>query len=1119
MKTHPILSFISQTSSVKELLEQLKLDKSLHLKGLKGSSNAMVAASVLNIHAGQHLFVLPDKESAAYFCNDLEHLLGQDDLDFSQKKVLFYPTSYHRPYEIAKTDNANVLLRSEVITKSGSFKRLAIVSYPEALAEKVITRSFLTKNTFKLSVNDKLDVDFLIEFLISYQFERVDFVVEPGQFSVRGGIVDVFSFANDLPFRIELGGVTIESLRAFDPLSQLSIQKYNHISIIPNTQTRSASEKYISIFDYLGSSTIIWFSDLSYTIDKVEAEYQKSLQIFQQISSPIRHLPPQELFVSESELLKAITDHVCIEFSFTPFLKNGLVLNFDIDAQPSFNKNFDLFYEMLNDLCGREYSVSITSENPKQLQRIESIIADISAGKSLEVPLCKYVNISLHEGFIENRDKIAIFTDHQIFDKYHRFSLRDGHKKSEAITLKEIYNLQPGDFITHIDHGVGRYDGLEKMMVNGKIQEAIRLVYKDQDLLYISIHSLHRISKYVGKEGVPPTLHRLGSGTWTKAKEKAKQRVKDIAKDLILLYAKRRSSHGFAFSPDSYLQTELEASFLYEDTPDQIKATTDVKLDMEKSFPMDRLVCGDVGFGKTEIAIRAAFKAVADNKQIAVLVPTTILALQHYKTFSERLSDFPCSVDYINRFKSTKQQKETLKKLVEGKIDILIGTHRLLSKDVEFKNLGLLIIDEEQKFGVSAKEKLRQMKINVDTLTLTATPIPRTLQFSMLGARDLSIINTPPPNRQPIQTEVHPFDELLIRDAILYELSRNGQVFFVHNRINNLPEIAGMIQRNIPQAKVVVAHGQMDGAKLEAIMLDFIEGNFDVLVSTTIVESGLDISNANTIIINEAQNYGLSDLHQLRGRVGRNNKRAFCYLFTPPKSVITDEARRRLKALEDFSDLGSGFNIALRDLDIRGAGDLLGGEQSGFISDIGYEMYQRIIDEAIKELKSNEFKSLYDQQPVAVLPSDCALDTDMELLIPDNYVSNIAQRLSLYKELDDLETDEQLSNFSKKLMDMFGSIPSSTKELILSIKLRRMARDIGFEKVTLKNNKLMAHFISDPNSDYFSSEYFSKVLHYIQHHPQSCKMKQVQEKLSINISNIPTIIESIKLMEEILGSD
>jgi len=1115
LKAHPILSLFTQNDSTKELEERLAQKESLHLRGLKGSAAAILAANTMLNNAGQHLFVLPDKEAAAYFCNDLEHLLVQKELDFSKKNILFYPTSYRRPYEIAKIDNANVLLRSEVISKSGTAKRLAIVSYPEALMEKVVTRSFLTKNTFKLTVNDGLNVDFLLEFLTDYQFERVDFVVEPGQFSVRGGIVDVFSYANDLPFRIELGANNIESLRTFDPENQLSVNKYTHISITPNTQNRDLNEKHISIFEYLGSGTTFWFSDLSFAIDKINAAFHKSVEVFESLETTIAQLPPQELYISEQEMIRELTTHTCVEFSHIAFLKKSHTIEFNTSPQPSFNKNMELFDETINALQQRKIVVTITSDNPKQLNRIESILTDINSEKSLAYSPCKYQQISLHEGFIDETSGVAIFTDHQIFDRYHRFFLRDGHKKSEAITLKEIYNLQPGDFITHVDHGVGKYDGLEKMMVNGKMQEAIRLVYKDRDLLYISIHSLHRISKYVGKDGAPPTLHRLGSGVWAKTKEKAKQRVKDIAKELILLYAKRRSSPGFAFNPDTYLQTELEASFIYEDTPDQIKATTDVKQDMEKDFPMDRLVCGDVGFGKTEIAIRAAFKAVADSKQVAILVPTTILALQHYKTFADRLNDFPCTVDYINRFKSAKQQKETINRLVEGKVDILIGTHRLLSKDIEFKNLGLLIIDEEQKFGVSAKEKLRQMRINVDTLTLTATPIPRTLQFSMLGARDLSIINTPPPNRHPIQTEVHSFDETIIRDAILYEISRNGQVFFVNNRISNLPEIAGMIQRNIPDAKVVIAHGQMDGTKLETIMLDFIEGRFDVLVSTTIVESGLDITNANTIIINEAQNYGLSDLHQLRGRVGRNNKKAFCYLFTPPKSLITEDARRRLKALEDFSDLGSGFNIALRDLDIRGAGDLLGGEQSGFISDIGYEMYQRIIDEAIRELKSKEFKSLYAHEPIDLLPTDCLIDTDMELLIPDSYVSNTSERLSLYKELDGLESDDQLAAFSKKIIDMFGAIPESTKDLILSIKLRKTAQNIGFEKISLKNNKLVAHFISDPNSDYFSSEHFAKALTYVQSHPQTCKMKQQQDKLSITISNIPSIIQAIKTIENL----
>ena len=1097
--------------------EALLSKQSVSLEGLKGSSLALVAAStVLNI-SGQHLFILPDKETAAYFCNDLETLLLQRELDYTQKTILFYPTSYRRPYEVEHADNANILLRSEVIAKAGTAKRLVIVSYPEALTEKVVTRSFLTKNTFKLSVKDGLDVDFLLEFLTSYHFERVDFVLEPGQFSVRGGIVDVFSFANDLPFRIELGGNNVESLRTFDPETQLSVKQFNSIAIIPNTQNRSASEKHISLIEYLGNNTTLWFDDIQFTLDKVETEFIKSVEIFKNLDSSVNHIAPDELFVSEKSLLKDISSHLSVEFGTRKMRQDSTVITFNTAPQPSFNKNFDLLFSELESYQNRDYKLIITSDNPKQLQRIDTIIADLSTGKSIEKLSFQLVQISLHEGFIDADAKIALFTDHQIFDRYHRFSLRDGNKKSQAITLKEIYNLQPGDFITHVDHGVGRYDGLEKMEVNGKIQEAIRLVYKDNDLLYISIHSLHRISKYVGKDGMPPTLHRLGSGVWTKMKEKTKQRVKDIASDLIQLYAKRRSSKGFAFLPDTYLQTELEASFMYEDTPDQIKSTADVKQDMERDFPMDRLVCGDVGFGKTEIAVRVAFKAVADSKQVAILVPTTILALQHFKTFSDRLKDFPCTVDYINRFKSAKKQKETLERLVQGKVDILIGTHRLLSKDVEFKDLGLLIIDEEQKFGVAAKEKLRQFRVNIDTLTLTATPIPRTLQFSMLGARDLSVINTPPPNRYPIQTEVHSFDEKLIRESVLYEISRNGQVFFIHNRINNIMDIAGMIQRNIPDARIAVGHGQMDGAKLEKIMLDFIEGVYDVLVCTTIVESGLDIANANTIIINEAQNFGLSDLHQLRGRVGRSNKKAFCYLLTPPKSVLTPEARRRLKALEDFSDLGSGFNIAMRDLDIRGAGDLLGGEQSGFISDIGYEMYQRIIDEAIRELKSTQFKALYAEQPVDFLATDCLIDTDMELLIPDYYVSNISERLSLYKELDGLETDDQLAEFSRKLVDMFGEIPAAVRELILSVKLRRMAKNIGFEKVSFKSNRLIANFISNPTSEYFSSELFAKVLQYIQFHPQTCKMKQQNDKLSITFHNIPSIIEAIKVIDEIFS--
>jgi len=1115
LKLHSILNDFSQSANVKDFNAALQNKQNCSLNGLIGSSLAFVAAASIYKSKCQNIFILSDKESAAYFCNDLENLLNQSELDYSQKKVLFYPTSYKRPYETNFADNANVLLRSDVISKVGLGQNVVIVTYPEALIEKVVSRSFLSKHSYKLSVNEAIDVDFLMEFFDSYNFERVDFVIEPGQFSVRGGIVDVFSFANDYPYRIELGGNNIESLRSFDVENQLSIKQFEQIAIIPNIQDRSVSQERISIFDYLGNNNHIWFEDFQFAVDKIKSEFDKCVEAFENINDKANQLLPEQLFISNNDFLKNITNNSIIEFGKSKTITKAISFQFNSSPQPSLNKNFELLFESLVNNQENKIRNIILSDNEKQLHRIKTILDDISADKNIKKLDYSLTNISLHEGFIDKDNKVAYFTDHQIFDRYHRYSIHERPSSSQTITLKEIYNLQPGDYITHIDHGVGRYDGLEKMEVNGKIQEVIRLVYAENDLLYISIHSLHRISKYVGKDGTPPKLYRIGSGAWNKIKEKTKQRVKDIAADLIKLYAKRKSTNGFAYSPDTYLQTELEASFIYEDTPDQLKATADVKQDMERDYPMDRLVCGDVGFGKTEIAIRAAFKAVADSKQVAILVPTTILALQHFKTFSERLNDFPCKVDYINRFKSNKQQKETLEKLVKGKVDILIGTHRLLSKDIQFKDLGLLIVDEEQKFGVAAKEKLRQFRVNVDTLTLTATPIPRTLQFSMLGARDLSIINTPPPNRHPIQTEQHSFDEKLITSAILYEVSRGGQVFFVHNRINNLPELAGMIQRNLPDIKIGVAHGQMDGHKLEQIMLDFIEGYYDVLVSTTIIESGLDITNANTIIINEAQNYGLSDLHQMRGRVGRNNKRAFCYLITPPKTILTQEARRRLKALEDFSELGSGFNIAMRDLDIRGAGDMLGGEQSGFISDIGYEMYQRILDEAIHELKTNEYKHLYTQEKVQDLPTDCIVETDMELLIPDNYVSNIPERLALYKELDNLETDSELNTFSAKLKDIFGEIPNSTRELILSVKLRRLARNIGFEKVIIKNNKFVAYFISNPQSEYFASELFSKVLQYVQFHPQTCKMKQVKDKLSVTFQNIPNIIQAINVIDEI----
>ena len=1089
----------------------------IHLKGLMGSSTAVVASAVFQNSGPLHLFILPEKEEAAYFFNDLENLLGEQETPFHKKKVLFFPTTYRRPYEIEKTDNTNVLSRTEVMKRlesrdGGSL----VVTYPEALAVKVVSKAFLKKNTLRLGLGESLSIDFVIDLLMEYNFDRVDFVVEPGQFSIRGGIVDVFSFTNDRPYRIEFFGDDVESIRTFDPSNQLSIDKLDHITITPNLQDRTLHENRISFLSYIGRKSVVWIRDFEYAIDKIGSEFEKAEKAFAALSSDIKHLKPEELFCTAAGFKSDMLAHGIIETGSRFLLNDARQFDFTMTPQPSFNKNFDLLLENLNENSRNGISNLILSDNPKQTERIQAIFSDLKANRGLSDEAINFslLSLSLHEGFIDKQSGIACYTDHQIFERYHKYRIRDGFAGKQAITMKEIYDLQPGDYVTHIDHGVGRFDGLEKIENNGRQQEAIRLIYQNNDILYVSIHSLHRISKYVGKEGTIPGLNKLGSNAWNKLKSKTKQRVKDIARDLIKLYAERKAADGFAFNPDTYMQHELEASFIYEDTPDQVKATADMKRDLEKSYPMDRLVCGDVGFGKTEIAIRAAFKAVADSKQVAVLVPTTILALQHHKTFSERLKEFPCRVDYINRFKSAKEQTKTLKDLADGKIDILIGTHRIVSQDVKFKDLGLMIIDEEQKFGVSTKEKLRKMKVNVDTLTLTATPIPRTLQFSLMGARDLSVINTPPPNRYPVQTELHAFSEETIRDAIHFEMSRGGQVFVVHNRVNNIQEVAGMIQRLVPDAKIAIGHGQMDGHKLEKVMLDFVEGFYDVLVATTIIESGLDIPNVNTIIINEAQNYGLSDLHQLRGRVGRTNKKAFCYLLAPPASVLTDEARKRLKAIEEFSELGSGFNIAMRDLDIRGAGNILGAEQSGFISEIGFEMYQRILDEAIMELKESDFKGLYDEK----LPAgrdyvkECLIETDLEIMMPDSYVTNITERLSLYKELDGLNAEEDLLQFQEKLIDRFGPVPQQTQELLNTIRLRRMARSLGFEKISLRNGLMTATFITNKESPFYQSNIFSTVLQFIQVYQKTCRMKEVNEKLSLTFRDVDSVSKAIQAL-------
>jgi len=1120
LNSKQLIKNFTQRPKVQKLISEINDSalKRFHLKGLVGSFRSLIASSVFDKTTGIHLFILPDKETAAYFYNDMESVFEEKSMNYSKKKILFFPTSYKRPYEIETLDGINILLRTEVLNRiTTANRKTAVVTFPEALCEKVVTKKYLKENTFQIKTGEELSIDNVIDILLDFKFDMVDFVADPGQFSLRGGIVDVFSFSNDYPFRIEFFGDEVESIRAFDPGDQLSLNKLSKINVVPNVQDRGISEERESVVNLFPTSSIFWIDDVNFSIDKIEDEFKKAQNSFKQLENDVEKMKPSELFINGETFLKKLFEIKTVEFGKQFYFTNVYSYKFDILPQPSFNKKFELLIRNLQVKTKEEYLNIIFSDNPKQIERLKSIFEDIQKNNGLNREInFSPLYLSLHEGFIDRDEKLTCYTDHQIFDRYHRFYLKDRFSKKESVTLKEIHGLKPGDYVTHIDHGVGQFGGLEKIENNGKQQEAIRLVYKNNDLLYVSIHSLHRIAKFVSKEGTVPKLNKLGSNAWEKLKSKTKKKVKDIAKDLIKLYAERKSAKGYQCSPDTYMQHELESSFIYEDTPDQLKATVDVKADLEKSYPMDRLVCGDVGFGKTEIAIRAAFKVASESKQIALLVPTTILALQHYKTFSSRLHEFPVKVDYINRFKSTKQQQQTLSELKEGKIDIIIGTHRIVSQDVEFKDLGLLIIDEEQKFGVSIKEKLKKFKINVDTLTLTATPIPRTLQFSLMGARDLSIINTPPPNRHPVHTEICPFSEEIIHEGIMYEIARGGQVFFVHNRVKNILDVQEMINRFVPGVKVAVAHGQMEGRKLEKIMVDFINGDYDVLLATTIIESGLDIPNVNTIFINGAQNFGLSDLHQLRGRVGRANKKAFCYLIAPPISTLTGEARKRLKAIEEYSDLGSGFNIAMRDLDIRGAGNILGAEQSGFISEIGFETYHKILDEAILELKETEFKDVFNDSVEEIkteFVKDCIIETDLEILIPDEYISSITERLSLYKELDNIESEEKLSEFKIRLNDRFGPVPSQTIDLINTIRLRWLAKTIGFEKLILKNKRFIGYFISNQESSYYQSPVFSFVLKFVQNNTACCNMREYKNKLILSFKNISSVDNALRVLE------
>ncbi|MDX1349412.1 MAG: transcription-repair coupling factor [Putridiphycobacter sp.] len=1109
MNTSEFKKQVAESRQITELLQVKATENAqISLKGIYGAYTSVFMESAIEQIDGHHLIVLANQEEAAYFLNDLQSLTKQ------AANVLFFPHSYKKPYQEEAIDNANVVARAEVLEFINRDKSAIVVTYPEALVEKVITKKQFAKTILEIKKDETYSISFINELLIQYHFEKVDFVYEPGQFAVRGGIIDIFSYSNDQPYRVEFFGDEVDSIRTFDPTNQLSIGNHVRLTVVPNVQNFITETKRATILEFMGQNTQLWMKDYLFTKGIIEKEYDKALDVYHTLpESPTKASPPIDLFFEKSVFEQQVKGLSLIEFGSTEAFQAHSI-HFNIKAQPSFNKNFDLLIEDLNQLKEKGYKTIIVSNQPKQIERIYSIFDDLQANVEFTT-----LNLTLHEGFINHDLKLAVYTDHQIFERYHRFKLKDGFRKNQqALTLKEIYNLNRGDFVAHIDHGIGQFSGLEIIDVNGKPQEAIRLIYKDNDVLYVSIHSLHRISKYTGKDGTQPKMNKIGSPQWDKVKKKTKARVKEIAFNLIKLYAERKAEKGFAFHPDNYLQNELEASFIYEDTPDQLKATVDVKADMESETPMDRLVCGDVGFGKTEIAIRAAFKAVCDNKQVAVLVPTTILSFQHYKTFSDRLKNFPCNVDYVNRFKSAKQVTESLKRLASGETDIIIGTHKLVGKNVKYKDLGLIIIDEEQKFGVGVKDKLKTIKTTVDTLTLTATPIPRTLQFSLMGARDLSIINTPPPNRQPVDTQIIGFNETMIRDAIAYETNRGGQVFFVHNRVQNIHEVAGMIQRLCPGIRVAVGHGQMDGKKLENIMLDFINHDYDVLVATTIIESGIDVSNANTIMINQAQNFGLSDLHQMRGRVGRSNKKAFCYLISPPTHTLPSDSRKRLEALVHFSDLGSGFNISMRDLDIRGAGNLLGGEQSGFISDIGFEMYQKILNEAVQELREEEFKNLYEEDPTMddrEFVSDCILETDLELLIPDTYVNNVSERLALYQALDNCKNREELEAFKSELKDRFGALPEVVNELCQSIELRWIAKNIGFEKLVIKSKTMIGYFIAKQDSPFYESPKFTKVLKFIQTNPPHCKMNEKNQRLRLIFKPISSVKRALEALEKI----
>ena len=1128
MNLQALLSSYQNDPRLFQLTDKLSFaqPQNIVLKNLRGSSPAFVISSVFQHEASSqlnHVLICEDAESAAYLHNTVENLT-------KALNIFYFPSSFKNRKNFRLLNSSHVMLRTEALMKFSLAKgdrTGMIITYPEALFEKVALPASLSENIIFIKVGDTLDINGLLDKFVGYGFDRTDFVYEPGQFALRGGILDIYSFGNEKPYRIELFGNDVDSIRIFDPETQLSERKLLQVSIIPNVETQFESEGKISLLEFLPENTIVWIQDSALVHERLLTQ-EEDLQLFFQLQGEGRfkgseddshekvNIKPEN-FVTAAQFEDDLKTRSVVHFGLSSFPGQGSIagkhnhtIEFHTKEQPAFNRQFDMLIRDLSVWEKKGFELYLFAENPRQLERLHSIFEDLRA----EIHFTP-VPTSVHEGFIDEDLRVVCYTDHQIFQRYHKYKVKQAYNKNKALTLRTLRELQPGDYVTHIDHGVGLYSGLQKIEVNGKLQEAVRILYKDKDILYVNINSLHKISKYTGKEGSIPKVNKLGSDTWQKLKDKTKTRVKEIAFDLIQLYAQRKAQTGFAHSPDNYMQTELEASFIYEDTPDQSKATADVKKDMESPSPMDRLVCGDVGFGKTEVAIRTAFKTCLDGKQAAVLVPTTILAFQHYKTFKDRLKDFPVTVDYVNRFKSSKEKKETYKRLEEGKIDIIIGTHTLLSKDVKFKDLGLLVIDEEQKFGVAHKEKIKTLRTNVDCLTLTATPIPRTLQFSLMGARDLSIINTPPPNRQPIQTEVQVFNEDFIREAIYYETERGGQVFFIHNRVLGLAEMAGIIQALCPDLSIGYAHGQLEGHVLEERILDFIEKKYDVLVCTNIVESGVDIPNVNTILVNNAHQFGLSDLHQLRGRVGRSNKKAFCYLLAPPMSTLPNDSRKRLQTLEQHSELGSGFQIAMRDLDIRGAGNLLGGEQSGFMAEIGFEMYQKILDEAIKELKRTEFRNLFKEEisKQENYVQDCTIDTDLEILIPDAYVENITERLSLYTRLDNCSSEEELQEFAREMYDRFGPVPRQVEDLFDTVRCRKLAVELGFEKMLLKDETLRCYFVNKPDSPYFESAVFHNILSFIQTQTNKAKLRQIGKMFMLVIDDVKGMQQIVQLLD------